>query len=86
MTNFASIQGPFLSGLRPKTFFAERKKMIDDASKHGNGGLHYFSGWNRYKKTNRKENSQETPSSKRVFLESLPWTLALAQLIYVMIF
>ena len=85
MTTFSSIQGPFLGGLRPKTFFAERKKMIDVAIKQSNGGLKYFPGWNRNKKDANKEVAQVN-SPYRVFMESLPWTLVLAQLMYIAIF
>ena len=85
MTTFATIQGPFLNGLRPKTFFAERKKMMNDAKIFSDGGLKYFPGWNLNKKEKQKDNYQAN-SSYRVFLESLPWSLALAQLMYIIIF
>jgi hypothetical protein len=85
MNTFASTQGPFLSGMRPKIFFAARKKMINDASKYSNGGLKYFAGWNRNKKVHPKEKS-EVKTSYRVFIESLPWTLVLTQMFYMIIF
>lgn len=84
MTTFATNQGPFLSGLRPKSFFADRKRMIQDEKKHSTGGMKYFAKWNRKKRENTKEHNDQDPIS-RTFFESLPWALVIAQVLYTVI-
>ena len=68
MLNLNAFSKPY-SNLRPKTFFAERKRMITQDIIVGNGGKSYNPNWKSGKTTSEVEYSQE----KRISYDS--WSL-----------
>ena len=77
MNTFVINQCPFQRGLRPRGFFAERKRMIQSSAQGNNGGLSYNSSWQDGKSGNHF-NDSNINQSKKAFFETTSWTLSLS--------
>ena len=70
---------------RPKSFFGDRKRLMNNEIAQGNGGKSYNPGWNAHKKTTQKANSKDAGHSRLASISSLSVYLSviIASLIWV---
>ena len=78
LTSYYS-SNPF-STTRPKSFFADRKKMMVNEIAQGSGGLSYNSSWNAHYKASSKVSNQ----SKRSSILNAPWSVMISVILFSM--
>ena len=79
MTNLNALRAPY-DNIRPKSFFAERKNMINGAILASESGKTFNPSWNRNKKaSNKPVNNQNADLSELKVI--LPWALFLTMAI-----
>ena len=81
MTTFAINQGPFQQGFKPKSFFSNRKRMMELSAMQNSGGLKYSNDFES-KKIHKTKTKNKFKPTEMSFFEILPWTLFVGLLFY----
>ena len=55
---------------RPKSFFKDRKRMMNSEITQGSGGKSFNPGWNAYKSPTRNEKKKDSGHTKLISLNS----------------